>query len=555
MDPVPITGVIRTNAAAHIDASESATASRRLSLASAVLLVVYGASLLLISLGGLVMTYHEVNYSEPAREMLRGAGWLMTRFGGQPFVEKPPLINWSIAAEMALFHSRAEWVTRLPSVFSAIASAWVIAAIGARWFGDRIGLYSGLIELTSMYVQAQGRRAEPDMMLCALVSAALGIFAFGTIQSAAVRPSRQSLPMIFYAAAGLSFLPKGPVGPALALMPCVWFALRDRASRKFLMNPAGICIFLLVVLAWPAALYLHYPAGLNSLWAEHTLRLSGAWGTQNWFFYLYMPLLLMLPWTPLVLSGAVAAAIEHWWTRPICRLMGLWFVLGTVFLSLSPFKHWHYMVPVLPPLSILGALGLERFLHAAHPRYATRMLGIAASLLAIPVVYYFIKPQAGAISVLVILTAAGLSIALYLQWRGLSETAPSTAVFATVWIVSVAAQLIVTPRFQSYLGQTQLARRVNLEVPAGTTLYLLGPPHNQMVFYLTVPVIAAGDSGSLEHRIDSIGGGRPIYILAPQSAQSTLAQFGAVQTLDRSVSLRAGETERDRLTLMKVTQK
>jgi 4-amino-4-deoxy-L-arabinose transferase-like glycosyltransferase len=526
-----------------------------LSLRSAALLILYGASLLLIGLGGLVMTYHEVNYSEPAREMLHGAGWLMTRFAGQPFVEKPPLINWSIAASMALFQSQSEWVTRLPSVISSIASALLIAAIAARWLGDRIGLYSGLVELTSMYVQAQGRRAEPDMMLCALVSAAIALFMFGNVERASAESSSTELkpmPRLFYAATGLSFLPKGPIGPVLVLLPCAAFALRSRDSRKFLLDPAGLCIFVVIVIVWPVALLMNYPAGLGTLWSEHWLRLSGAWGTQAWLFYLYVPFALMLPWTPLVLSGAAAATAEGAWPQPFWRFMVMWLVLGTLFLSLSPFKHWHYIIPVLPSLSTLAAIGLERFLHAANPRWGARMLMIASGLLAIPAVYHFVRPQAGALSALILLALAGMFAALYLE-RSVSGEAAGAAIFVTVWIVSVGAQLAVTPRFQSYLGQTELARRANLEVPAGATLYLLSPPHNQMVYYLTRPSVTAGDPGAIKPLTANGAGGRTIFIIGPQWTQPALARLGGIQVLDHASSVRKSEGERDRPVLMKLT--
>jgi 4-amino-4-deoxy-L-arabinose transferase-like glycosyltransferase len=543
----------RTETAAISTAARRGAASpARLGLRpwSAMVIITYGASLLLIGLDRLVMTYHEVNYSEPAREMLRGSGWLMTRFAGQPFVEKPPLINWSIAAAMALFHSDSGWVARLPSVLSAIAGALLIAAIAARWFGDRIGLYSGLAQLTSTYVQAQGRRAEPDMLLCALVSAAMAVFALGNIEVAGAPPSARANPRIFYGAAALSFLPKGPIGPVLVLLPCAAFAVLGRASRRFLLDPAGLCIFFLIVLAWPIALFLGYPAGLASLWSEHWLRLSGAWGTQAWLLYLYIPFLLMLPWTPLVLSGAAALTVERAWTQPIWRLMALWIAAGTLFMSLSPFKHWHYMVPILPPLSILAAVGLERLVHAARPHFGVRMLLIASSLLAVPALYHFLRPQAGLISALMVLAMAGMSVALYLQWRWSGEAA-AAAIFVTVWIVSVAAQLAVTPRFQTYLASTQMARRVNLEVPAGSPLYLMGAPHSQMVYYLTMPIVAVGDPGAVVR--DSMARRQAIYVLGPRWTQPILSGLGEVQTLDQDSSLRRSESERDRLLLMKLT--
>jgi len=543
-----------TNAPSMVmTATDPACAPRHsgtLSPLSAALIVTYGTSLLLIGLGGLVLTYHEVNYSEPAREMLRSGHWLMTTSLGQPFVEKPPLINWSIAAAIAAFHSHSEWAVRLPSVVCGVLSALIIAAIAARWLGDRIGLYSGLIQLTSVYVQAQGRRAEPDMMLCAAVSAAIAIFAFANVETREPRSPTVLRPWMFYLAAAISFLPKGPIGAVLVFLPCGAFALRRRHAMAFLLDGLGIALFIVLVLLWPLAVYWVYPPAIASLWHEHTARLTGAWGTQSRLLYLYSTLLLTLPWTPLLIVGG-AALWRNRWAAPIWRLLGLWFALGAIFLSLSPFKHWHYLVPVLPPLSILAAFGLDRFLRADRAYYGARAALIAAAtILAPPAIYRLVPQAAGSISVLVLIAALGASVALYCQWRGAGRLA-AAAMFITVWIVSVTAHLWVTPRFQTYLEQTRFAYRVNAEVPAGSTLYLLGPPHNQMVYYLTTPVFPAGDPDALASKLRAGTNIRTVFILAPQSTGAALARLGELDAVDGCKSLRAGESER--MTLMRLS--
>ncbi len=524
--------------------------SDTLSAFSAALIIIYGTSLLVIGLGGLVLTYHEVNYSEPAREMLRSGHWLMTTFLGQPFVEKPPLINWSIAAAIAIFHSHSEWAVRLPSVLCGVLSALIIAAIAARWLGDRIGLYSGLIQLTSVYVQAQGRRAEPDMMLCAAVSAAIAIFAFAIVESREPRSAMVIRPWMFYLAAAISFLPKGPIGPVLVFLPCAVFALRRRYAMTFLLDPFGIALFIVLVLIWPMAVYWAYPPAIASLWREHAARLSGAWGTQSRLLYLYSTLLLTLPWTPLLIIGG-AALWRNRSVAPIWLLLELWFALGVIFLSLSPFKHWHYLIPVLPPLSILAAFGLDRFLHVDRAHYGGRAALIAtATILAPPVIYRFVPQAAGAISILVLIAALGASVALYCQWRGARRLA-AAGLFITVWIVSVTAHVWVTPRFQTYLQQTRFAYRVNAEVPAGLTLYLLGPSHNQMVYYLTKPILPADDPDALARKLKADTDISTVFVLAPQWTGTALAHLGEVEAVDHCTSLPSAE--RDRMTLMRLS--
>ncbi len=140
-------------------------------------------TMLLPTLGGRrVLTRHEVFAAEPAREMLHGGSainWVIPHFAGIPRTVKPPTMGWLIAASMALFHSEAEWVVRLPSGMSAILMALLIADLAARWSGLRVGLIAGLMQATFVYVLMQGRLAEADMPMAAAVCLAMYAFARG----------------------------------------------------------------------------------------------------------------------------------------------------------------------------------------------------------------------------------------------------------------------------------------------------------------------------------------------------------------------------------------
>ena len=61
----------------------------------------YACSLHAIALDHRALTYHEVLYAQPAREMLASGDWLQPRMAGQPCNQKPPLTDWLIALSMA----------------------------------------------------------------------------------------------------------------------------------------------------------------------------------------------------------------------------------------------------------------------------------------------------------------------------------------------------------------------------------------------------------------------------------------------------------------------
>ena len=78
-----------------------------------------------------------------ARNMLSSGDWVTAHLDGVPFLEKPPLIYWTIAVSYAVFGAH-DWAARIPEALSAILLCLVTAAFGIWAFGKRAGLYAGL---------------------------------------------------------------------------------------------------------------------------------------------------------------------------------------------------------------------------------------------------------------------------------------------------------------------------------------------------------------------------------------------------------------------------
>ncbi len=64
--------------------------------------------------------------------MLQNGNWIVPYFNGQPYLRKPPLVNWAIALSIKTFGVRNEWTTRLPSVLAILAMALVMLAVVRR---------------------------------------------------------------------------------------------------------------------------------------------------------------------------------------------------------------------------------------------------------------------------------------------------------------------------------------------------------------------------------------------------------------------------------------
>src|SRR5579885_831043 len=131
--------------------------------------------------------------AEVAREMAASGQWAVPRFDGQPYLDKPVLLFWAVAA-----------VFRLRGVGEASARLLL---------GPAQGLLAASIVATSPLVLAFARLVIFDMLLTALVTAALYCLLRARLGGA---PARW-LPAAG-AAMGLATLTKGPVGIAVPLL-------------------------------------------------------------------------------------------------------------------------------------------------------------------------------------------------------------------------------------------------------------------------------------------------------------------------------------------------
>ncbi len=404
----PVQGV--TGRAADLQASD------------ALLLVLYGVTLLGIGLGSArVLTFHETNFAEPAREMVMTGDWLIPRTVGQANTHKPPLTHWLIAVCMTLARSQAEWVCRMPSVLAALGTALLVAWLGARWVGRRVGLLSGFIQLTSFYVLMQARLAEADMLLCLWVTMGMVFFALGPMNPACPLGQRRLLVFGFYVAVGLAFMTKFFIGPAFVLGGCALTILMSRQWGVLprLVSPLGWVTLVLLLLLWPMLAYRQEPEVLNA-WMMHNVgRFSGRMGTGagGWTFYFYMAPVIFMPWTPWTVAALWGGRGQGFRFSARRRFFLAWFLPGLLLLTLSAWKAKHYLIPIMPALAIPSAWALERdMITLRWPRVRLVALGlVGVAFLALVVLQQ--PPDSGPLLWVALLPTACLGVSVYCSPR------------------------------------------------------------------------------------------------------------------------------------------
>src|ERR1700677_966610 len=112
-------------------------------------------------------------HAEVAREMLLRHDWVTLYANGIRYLEKAPLLYWSMAASFKLFgvHTAA---ARLPLALTVLALALAMESFARRAFhSTRAGLYAALILLSSFGIFIFTRITIPDALVCLWLTLAL----------------------------------------------------------------------------------------------------------------------------------------------------------------------------------------------------------------------------------------------------------------------------------------------------------------------------------------------------------------------------------------------
>ena len=160
----------------------------------------------LAALGSSELRSEEGHRVIPAVEMLESGDYLVPHIGGQPYLRKPPLINWLIAGSFKMLHVRNEWAARMPSALFVLAVA-IFLALGTRdILGERGSVISALCWLTNLGMLEMGRSIEIEAVYISLFTVAL-IFWLVSWQQDRSPWLTWTVPWFFL---GLGLLAKGP---------------------------------------------------------------------------------------------------------------------------------------------------------------------------------------------------------------------------------------------------------------------------------------------------------------------------------------------------------
>jgi len=296
-------------------------------------------------------------FGEGAREMVADGQWLVTHVNGVVNSHKPPLFFWLIAVFSLPLGVVTEFTARLPSVLAALGTLLLVMRLGRRWYGPKTAALAGLLLATTYMFWDKARWSQIDSLLCFLIWVALSAFeAWRSGDSDGRRAGA-----LFWCAAGLAVLAKGPVGLLLPLgiVILVLAVERDLGALRRFAPLVGPLVFVLVTGAWAVAATLWGPSDYSVIGAlrEHFVE-RGMHGMHHvrpfWYYAERLPLSL-LPWTGL-LPGALVVAWQNRRRSAGMRLALVAAVFVVVFFSISTEKRDLYVLPAFPAFALMTAV-------------------------------------------------------------------------------------------------------------------------------------------------------------------------------------------------------
>lgn len=435
-----------------------------------------------------------------AQEMLERGDWLMPRFLGEPFFDKPPLYFWCQAASLAVFGMN-EAAIRLPGLVFGLLGAVTTALVAWRLYDRDTGLLAGFFQTTLILPLAIAQAAVHDVALVPLTN--LAILAFWDALHAPTRRRQLSGAMLAGVALGLACLTKGLLGAACVFVAIGGYSLISRSTRltHVLVVTLAIAVAAFVAAPWYWLMELRNPGYAHYYFVERHLlgffTRTQEHGHAAWWYYLPVMLGGGLPWIA-YLPGVIAdarRAPDGSTTREANRFLCVWFFGYLLLLCMAGSKLVTYLLPVFPPLAALVAAAWVRHSRGQASASASRWLETTFRISAtgspalLPIAmavtaWRFQVEYSWFAYVLAPLAACACWLPL---WRRKQDDLATTMRLAGVAFAAnfLLIMALVVPPIGDAMSARGLARYLNERGSLPPTLFVPDERNGSLVFYLT----------------------------------------------------------------------
>jgi 4-amino-4-deoxy-L-arabinose transferase-like glycosyltransferase len=332
--------------------------------------------------------YDQAKQAFTSFEMIKEGRWFYQQTPHEHVATKPPLIGWISAGLFALTRSwDVAW--RLPSLLAAIALSIFLFRSATSAYGTSAGAIALGAFGFNLLSPRLATLVRTDMPL------ALVIFLIGSLIWRKIHkeePWRSRDRFYIFGLLTIAMLIKGPIVYALLLPGIALFQWRAPAitgvgdpgqGGRVLQNDvsawcgwwpwiASLGVFLL----WVIGGILFQPGFFDEVVVREFAARFGETIHRPQPLYFYLPHLLhkFAPWSVLIIVFAIIHLhSRNWRLRSVFREMSpetfwllCWSVSGLVAMSLVPSKRVDRIFPIIPPLCLLLATQVGKYVACSH---------------------------------------------------------------------------------------------------------------------------------------------------------------------------------------------
>lgn len=477
-----------------------------------------------INLGELPLKdWDEGIYAGIAKSIYQSGQWLYPTLNGNPYLNKPPLLEWAIASSYTLFGTINEFTTRFPAAFLSAIAVPLLYGVGRELFpNQRAALFSAGVYLTLLPVVRHGRLAMRDGMIVTFLLLLLWC----------LLKARQDRRWALGVGIGLGLLclTKSILVLLLGAIALVFLIVdRQFALLKSGYLWSGLLLGMAPAIAWYVAQYQHY--GLVFLQVHFLSQsFSRVWESVNQnagppWYYLLEVLKYAWPWllfTPAGLGLAWQKRQTSW-----SRLVGVGLSLYLVAISVMTTKLPWYVIPVYPFLALaIGAALDQQWQQPPTPKRGLAgwfgLLAIAGLAGGLYIGWADTQPILGLLGVVLAITFGGTA---YWLWQG--DRRFIGLLFAGCYLSLTL--LMSSPLWLWELNEAYpvkpVAALIKTNTPAGATVYTSFPNYRPSLDFYSDRSVLPKSLPELQNL-----GGNQAYLLLDQAALTQL-QLLNTQTL------------------------